>query len=301
MNEPVVAGGDELGGWDRFWFSPASVSRVGLIRGLLALLTAAYFLSCWSDAAYWYSDGGPFSPSRVATFLRTSGLEDAAVWIVSPLFLTDTVWVYHLYLAAGVVVALMVALGRGSWWAPWGLWLLLVGWANRAMILSGLAETMLSLGLFASAVAPPCSASLFFSNRHGAGEHWRAGFSQRVLAVQVSLVLIATFVTMLGGRVWFNGLGAFALAAPAPDRTIDWTRSLLANAAVHEGLTHLMMLMLPIGLLMAWNRQTHRSGQGLLLVWCLLVMLLGSFWLYGLILAVMVLAIQPVQGDLSEN
>ena len=114
-------------------------------------------------------------------------------------------------------------------------------------------------------------------------------------------MLIATFVTMLGGRVWFNGLGAFALAAPVPDRSIDWTSSLLARATVHEALTHLMVLALPIGLLLAWNRKTHRSGQVILLLWCLLVMLLGSFWLYGLTLAVMVLAIEPVQQARPEN
>jgi hypothetical protein len=169
------------------------------------------------------------------------------------------------------------------------------------MILSGLAETMLSLGLFASAFAPACSAAAYFSDRRAPGNHWSAGFSQRLLAIQATLVFSATFATMLGGRVWFNGLGAYALAAPAPDRTIDWTNSLLVSANVHEGVTHLMVIALPVGLLMAWNRRLHRTGMAILLIWCAAIMMLGSLWLYGSTLAVMALSIQPVDRSVSEH
>jgi hypothetical protein len=40
----------------------------------------------------------------------------------------------------------------------------------------------------------------------------------------------------------------------------------------------------------------HRIGRIILLLWCSAVALLGSHWLYGLALAAMILAIQPVQG-----
>ena len=283
-----------LVGWDRFWFSPTSIAWSALLRGVLCLATVAYFVSSWSDAAFWYAGSGPFSPTRVATFLQTSGLENAATWIVSPLFLAKSLWLYHLYLVIGIVVALMVMVGRGGRLAPWALWLLLIGWANRAMILSGLTETLLSLGLFASAMAPPGAISAVFSEHERVRSHWLAGFSQRLMATQVSIVLISTFVTMLAGRVWFNGLGAYALAAPATDRTIDWTDTALANSFVHEGLTHLIVLALPTGLLFAWIGKTHRIGQLILVLWCVAVALLGSLWLYGMIIATMVMAIQPV-------
>jgi hypothetical protein len=296
MSDLATTANQGWNSWDRFWFSPASVARSGQIRGLLCLITIAYFASCWSDAAFWYAGEGPFSPARVATFLRTSGLEDAAAWIVSPLFLAKSAWLYQLYLIVGMAVALLVALGRGGSLAPWVLWLMLIGWANRAMILSGLTETLLSLGLFASAIAPPAGLWQAASRSGAVSQHWRSGFSQRLLGMQVTVVLVATLVTMLGGRVWFNGLGAYALAAPAPDRTIDWTGTMLSSANVHESLTHLMVLALPVGLWLAWMERPHRIGRIILLLWCSAVALLGSHWLYGLALAAMILAIQPVQG-----
>jgi hypothetical protein len=111
----------------------------------------------------------------------------------------------------------------------------------------------------------------------------------------VSVVLIATATTTLGGRVWFNGLGAYALAAPSPDRTIDWTNTILLHPLVHESLTHLMVASLPIGLLLSWITRTHRLGKAILLLWCLIVALLGSHWLYAMTLAIMVTTIDPNQ------
>ncbi len=287
--------------WDRFWFTPGSTERMATIRGLLCVVAAAYFATCWADAAFWYTDGGPLSAERVATFLRTAGLEETASWLVSPLFLFKSAWLYQLYLAVSIGVAGLVACGRGGRLAPWVLWLLLVGWSNRAMILAGLTESLLSLGLFAAAIAPPGSLWASWSKRQRFALHWTAGFSQRLLATQVSVVLIATVTTMLGGRVWFNGLGAYALAAPSPDRTIDWTNTILLHPMVHESLTHLMVASLPIGLLLSWIKQAHRLGKTILLLWCLIVALLGSHWLYAMTIAIMVTAIDPIQEMGQEH
>jgi hypothetical protein len=271
---------------------------VAQVRGLLCLITAIYFASSWSDAPFWYSDGGPLSPTRVSTFLQTGGLEDAARWIVSPLFLTGSAWIYRLYLVIGVAACAIVAAGRGGKAACWLLWLLLVGWANRAMILSGLTETLLSLGLFAAAIAPPAPSWQRTPSANDENDEfvdWRAGFSQRLMAVQITLIGLATFVTMLGGRVWFNGIGAYALAAPLEDRSIDWTtRAWFVNPMVHELLTHAMVIALPLGFALAWLHRTNRIGQSILIGWCIVVALLGSHWLYASAVATMVMAIRPV-------
>ena len=195
----------------------------------------------------------------------------------------------------------MVAAGRGGRIACWSLWLLLVGWANRAMIISGLAETLLSLGLFASAIAPPQSSWGFLFARGDRGDQidWTAGFSERLIAVQITVIGCATFVTMLAGRVWFNGIGAYALAAPVEDRTIDWTDpdSLFVNGSIHESITHLLVIALPIGFVLAWLPKTNRIGQAVLIGWCAVVALLGSHWLYAAAFAAMVLAIRPAAGE----
>ena len=287
--------------WDQFWFKPTTIDRVAAIRGVLCLVTACYFAACWSDAAFWYGEGGPLSLTRVATFLEAADVQESARWILSPLFLIESLVFYRVYLVIGISLALLVAIGRGGQLACWMLWIVLVGCANRAMILSGLTESLLSLGLFATAIAPAGSSlnrpglqkdSSSGDWRPSSGD-WRSGFSQRLVALQITLVGIATFVTMLGGRVWFNGIGAYALAAPVEDRTIDWTESLLVNPLVHESLTHLMVIALPLGLSLAWIEKTNRLGQAILCAWCLLVALLGSHWLYAITFAAMVWAIRP--------
>lgn len=281
---------DTPGRWDRFWFAPDSIHQVSLLRGLLCVITALYFVSCWSDAAFWYSDGGPLSPERVATFLQTSGLGAAARWIVSPLFLTSSLSVYRIYLIIGIAMCVLVAAGKGGRIPAWILWLLLIGWANRAMLLSSLTESALSLGLFAAAIAPP--APILPRSHAEDRRHWSAGFSIRLMAAQATLITGATFLTMLGGRAWFNGLGAFALAAPAEDRTIDWTRfAWFRNPLVYESLTHLLMLTLALGLLLAWLPGTTRVGKVLLVGWCVVIGLLTSHWLYAAALSTMCLAI----------
>ena len=293
------------GMWDAFWFSSRDVAQVVLIRGLLSLIALVYFASAWSDASFWYVNGGPLSAARVSEFLRTGGLEGAGRWIISPLFWTESPWVYQMYLVVGIAASLTVFCGRGGRVASFLLWFLLVGWANRTMLLSGLAETLLSLGLFAAAIAPSGRAWDFFATKQVEASanirgplvrHWTAGFAERLIATQITVIGLATWVTMLGGRVWFNGLGAYALAAPVQDRTINWTTSTswLVSTPMHEVLTHLMVFALPLGLLLAWLPRTSHIGKLVLSCWCLAVALLGSHWLYAMTFAVMVFSIRPV-------
>lgn len=286
-------------GWDAFWFRPTIVTPVARVRGLLCFIAALYFLSNWSDAGFWYADGGLFSPSRVATFVKTGGLENEARWIVSPLFLVDATWVYQLYLVIGSALCFVVAAGRGGRVAGWAVWLMLVGWANRATVLSGLTETLLSLGLFAVAIAPPRAAWSKTSADSDTDLRWSAGFSQMLAATQITVVGLATFVTMLSSELWFNGLGAYSLAAPVQDRTIDWTTagSWFVQSAVYETLTHLLVIAMPVGLLLAWIPKTNRIGRGVLIGWCVIVALLGSHWLYAASFAAMVLAIEPRRAE----
>ena len=302
MNESESSGqGDRWTGWDQFWFIPIPADTIAFVRGVICLITFCYLVSCWSDLEFWYGDDGPFTPDRIATFLETGGVEESAAWILSPLFLTDSVTVYRVTLLLGMALAWIVALGGGGRVACVMLWLVLVSWANRAMILSGLTETLLSLGLFAAAIAPPRVAWIPTSRRDAAPEtDWTARFAERLMAVQITLVGAATMITMLAGRVWFNGIGAYALAAPVQDRSIDWTveGSLFVNGFVHESLTHALVLALPIGLAMAWIPASSRVGKAVLVLWCAAVALLGSHWLYASIFAAMVLAIRPDRKQL---
>lgn len=298
----------QTGTWDRYWFSNGSVAKVSTIRGLLAMITLIYFLSVWPDAAFWYSAGGPLSTTNVSEFLTNGGLESAGNWIVSPLFLTEDIIVYRMYLIIGMATSLVVFWGRGGRWMSFLLWCLFVGWANRAMLVSGLAETLLSLGLFAAAISPASSVwSALFTKRNSRvghlATHWTAGFSERLLATQITVIGLATWVAMLGGSVWFNGLGAYALAAPVQDRTLDWTgpTSPLVQVAFHEGITHLLMIALPAGLVLAWLPKSSQIGKWILVAWCVVIAMLGSHWLYAMTFAVLIFSIRPGPLELDAR
>lgn len=266
-------------GWDEFWFTPEPVARIAAVRSLLAVITAGYLISWWPDLATWYGEDGIQSSARIHSFLIASGLESAAEWYISPLFLTESLLVIRVYLIIGVALAGLVAAGRGGRPAAWALWLVMVGWANRAMFLSGLEETLLSLSLFAAAIAAPGSG--WHRGELAKETDWSNGFARQLLSVQTTLFAVATTAAMLAGTVWWNGLGAYALAAPVQDRLMDWTNSPLAIPLTHDVLTHALVFALPIGIVLSWRRGCSLAGHLLIGFWCLAVALLGSHWLYA--------------------
>ena len=120
-------------------------------------------------------------------------------------------------------------------------------------------------------------------------------FSERLLATQLTVIGFATWVAMLCGRVWFNGLGAYALAAPLDDRTIDQISpgSLLVQVPIHEGLTYLMMTALPLGLFLAWLPCSISTGKLIVVGWRIVIRMLGSHCIYAMTFAVLTLSIRP--------
>lgn len=282
--------GDRVSTWDAFWFAPVQHvdsgrwSRWSGIRILFSGIAAVYFVTCFSDLSFWFSsaeqDVGVLAPARVATIVRTGGLQGDARWIVSPLYLTGWAPGYAAYLVLGIGVCSVVAFVPRWRIAIPLLWLLVVGWANRLMIVSGLGETLLSLGLFCLCVG-------------AIGPKWTSHFAQRLMALQFTVIGLATTATMLAGRVWWNGLGSYTLVAPAPDRTMDFTESLMIIPVVHESLSHGLLVGLPVGIALAWTSRWHRQGLSVIMVWCLTIAVLGSLWMHAAALATMALAIVP--------
>ncbi|MGB7345804.1 MAG: hypothetical protein WBD20_16430 [Pirellulaceae bacterium] len=280
-----------LSAWDRFWFAPQALGIVSLLRGCFCAITAIYFLSSLPDVADWYGDKSAFSQHNVAEFFAIAELQSETRWILSPLFWIESVlgskaWVHYLYLIAGVALCAATALGRGGRIVPWVLWIVFVGWANRILFLAGRTETLLSLCLFACAIAPVASAWRAGSNGK---KHWLAGFAIRLLSVQVTIYGILMCALMLSQDVWWNGVGSVALAAPVEDRTIDMT-GILSTVFIRDVLTHFLVLALPLGLWLAWRNTGEslwptRVGVGLLIAWSVVVAVLGSHWLFATVFA----------------
>ncbi len=286
-----IDGGTFTSRWNRFWFEPSSVRGVAQLRGLLCLITACYFVSCLPDVATWYGSEGVLSQGQVAAWASTHGDSNDLRWRISPLFLTDNLVVYRGWLVAGVILCVAVALGRGGRWASIAIWLTLVGWANRSLMIAGLAEPLLSMSWLAASIAPAATALVANDSNGSLDRDWSATLSTRLFAVHGTLVGLATFSTMLAGRVWWNGLGSYALTAPVEDRYFELA-NWISPMAIHEPLTPLLLWTLPLGLFLAWQPRYQTFGRVLLLTWTIAIALLTSQFLYAATLAAMFLAIR---------
>ncbi len=287
--------------WNLFWFEPSSVRLVSQLRGLLCLVTACYFLSSLTDVATWYGSDGVLSRTQVADWSSSQSESGELRWRMSPLFLTDHLMVFRGWAIIGVVLCVAVAIGRGGRWASIAVWLTLIGWANRSLFVAGIAEPLLSLSWLAASIAPASTAITanglfarpFFAvtDPRGLDRHWTATLSARLLAVQGTIIGLATFSTMMAGRVWWNGLGSYALAAPTQDRyfhAANWISPMM----IHEPLTHLLLWILPLGLFLAWQPRYETIGRVLLVSWTIAIAVLTSHFLYASTLGIMFLAIR---------
>lgn len=302
--------------WFRFWFQPSRAGGLDRVRQGLAVIAAVYFASAWGDLALWYSYGAPASSTNLSGFLRDAGFAEEARWLISPLFLWDSLfqgtmwaeatWVYQVYVVIGIALAGWVALALPTsqvpseklpkgrllrvWnsCAPWLLWIWFVGWANRISILSSIAEPILSVSLAAIAIAP--IAPLDGSKRLIA-LHWRNTLSRRLLSCQATLIALMTTATMLAGRCWWDGTGAYVLNAPAEDRLISVRGTWFEVPWVYESTTMFLVVALPLGIVLAWQRSPRHIGVVLVWIWCLIVALLSQHLIYAATIAVICTAI----------
>ena len=277
------------------------------------MLAAVYFFDAWTDVGDWFATGQPHSASLIGSFLTLSGLSDSVIASVSPLYWSESEVVYRGYLCFGIGLSAIVGMGRGGRVAKIALWLTVVFWANRLLWLSGLAETSLSLALASLAIAPESDETE--SDETESGEPGESdaisdmatnpslnGFAARLMAVHATLWMIATWLGMISAEAWWSGTGVVALNAPTSNRTIDWTPCWNATW-IHDGLTHVMILLPPLALLLVWLAKSHRWRQAGLIgfvLWTLLLATLGSVWIHAGVLAVGVIAIKRVTNPTTN-
>lgn len=296
---------DAIQRWTEFWFTPSPASQLRFIRRGLCVVVAIYFAAALSDVETWYVRGAPASSSNLATFFRTAELTSDARWMISPLFIWDSVWagtslsesglVYRVYLMLGIAVAMVVAFADrlsqqnlpgwisrllASSLPTVLIWAWLVGWANRVVLQAGIAEPVLSVSLAALAISPI-----------GNFNTWRATLACRLLAIQATLIAIMTTATMLASPTWWNGTGAYALVAPTEDRLFSVQQTVFETPFVYEMVTLLIVCALPIGIVLAWRDHTRPLGIGLILGWCFLVGLLSANILYAATLGIIATSI----------
>jgi len=257
-----------------FWNPQVNPQRLIWLRGTMALSAGFYFLSALTDAALWVGDEGLLSRQSIGDFLSAADLQSEARYYLSPLWWFDSAAAYRVFLIAGITLSLGVVSGRVPRLTTWVLWFWIVAAANRLMMLAGMTETLLSLAMFSLAIATSTKRV-----------SWWTGFGTRLFVCQFTIVAAVFAAGTLNGDVWWNGLGAVALAEPAGLKSIDWTEGLLTTTWVHDVLTFLIAFSLPAGILAAWHNATRKAGVAVLIAWSFAVALLGSQWLECLIFA----------------
>ena len=300
---------------EAYWLAPSKAPALKWVRLGLSIVTAVYFLAAWSDLEIWYAAGSPASSSNLATFFRTAGLASEASWMVSPLFLWDSLlagtslseslWIYRVYLILGIVLSVFVGvasqpdrvglpkvlvLARQSCLPNVLLWVWFVGWANRTVLLAGITEPLLSISLACIAIAP-------ISAKDGSSQSsWRNTLAKRLLSVHATFFLVVTFTTMLSSPAWWNGTGAYALVAPVEDRLIDVRGSFFESAPVFELTSAMIVLGIPLSLWLGWKTPMRRVGITMLIIWCIVTGLMSANILYMATLAIIATTIGDHDG-----
>lgn len=303
---------NHLSKWSAFWFAPESGKTTALIRRAICLTVAVYFLAAWPDVSTWLASGAPASSSHLASFFKAAELDSDAFWMLSPLFLWDRVFsgtalaesalVYRIYLLGGISLALLTAASGTRFlpkkiahffsgqWPTVVLWIWFVGWANRCGLLAGIFEPVASVSLAAIAIAPPAETI-----------HWRHTFSRRLIAIQATVIAIASAATMLASNIWWNGMAAYAIAAPVEDRPFDFTGTFFETAFVYESLTAILMVSLPVGCYLSWHASSRTWGRILIGIWCVITATLGAQLLYTTTFFVITMAMGPALTKKAEQ
>lgn len=289
---PTIADhpGDAATSWTSFWFGAREPKKaLGVLRIGLAVISCWYFLSHFADAGKWFSSEGLLATSTLSQFFAAANLSDDAWWRISPLYLVDSAVVLRAYLVFGIVLAVSSVIVKSSRIPALLLWLWCVWLANRSLMISGPEELALCFGLAYLAIA---SAPRF--------QHWTDSLALRLTQVH-SLALIGfTGLTMLSSSVWWDGTGSVAAAAPTGRRTFDLTE-ILSSSWLHESLTHALVLTAIIAPVFIWFRKTQMAAYVALMVWCAIVALLTSQWMYLATVAVLLQCTGPSASSGFEH
>jgi len=274
--------------WDRFWFGEVGTGlTLRPLRIGMAVMAIAYFASHWADVGRWFSGTGVLGSEALGQFLLEAQLGEAVRWRLSPLYWIESTWILRGYLVVGMLLA-------AAW--PWvritravgvALWLMVVGMANRAFMISGLEELVLVWGIAYLAIAPP-----------DGSEHWTGSLALRLIQVHLTLWLVVTGLTMLSAEAWWEGTGAMALVAPAEDRRFDLVDS-FSGTILLEGTTHAVVLVALVAPVLLWLPAVRALGFGLATFWSLGLALLTSQFTLFVGLAVLLWAFRPRGGSTS--
>lgn len=275
-------GGETVGDiWTRFWFTPASLRPLAVVRILTGVLGLLLAWSYADDLLAWFGPDG-LIPRDVAAAWRPrwgASLYDAAATSASVTALFVATLLAFVCLVVGLCSRL-AAVAAAVLWASL---------LHRGPMLAGPADDCLAVLLWCLA-AGPCGGDLsldsVFATRRGrvppAASPW-ATLSLGLLHVHASAITLAAVLAQLKGDAWWNGTAAWWLASRAG--AIDLRGAYLSSEYLMNVVTHAIVAFEILFAVGVWFAATRRTVARIALVAWPVIGLLGGEPLWGLAMA----------------
>jgi hypothetical protein len=249
--------GNEFGGgWNRFWYTPASPAPLGIVRIAAGLLTVAFFVSWIPDLATLLSANGRLSPDMVRELLES---ENRHRFHQSPLFAIDTTGGMWAYTAVAVGIALLFAVGAFTRITAALTLLMVLTFVHRAPLLTSPFETVLVLLLLYLAIAPSGathSIDAWLARRRGEQRprpSWLANVGLRLMQVHLAMFLLLVACSAMAYPAWWNGTAVWSLQAQTLSRPLDLS-AIRETPKLVNAWTHLFVLANLLFPVLVWYR-----------------------------------------------
>lgn len=268
--------------WTRFWFTPGPIEPIHRMRRVVAMAAIYYLISWLLDLQAWIGPHGLLPPQTAAKLATDFGGQATARW--SWLYLSDASLLIWLTWTIALSSSAAMLAGRRPAWATAATWISVLMFCHRVWLVTTPFEWLLSSALFYLTFA--------IDQRP---ESWNAGVIRRLFQVHLTGIYVATGLTQLAGRTWWEGDAVWWLMANSQTRLLDLTGLGATQVGLFaiNALTHAVVV---IGLLFPVLIWTSRHRNALLRVvsayWLVLAILTGWLGYCGLMLALTLLAWQ---------
>ncbi len=230
-------------GWNRFWFSHSDVFPLAVMR-ILVGLAAIYFVASYSlDLVRWFGKDG-LLPMDVVTTINTElditnpDITRLELPPMRPTYLSlvdgaATLWIIHL-----IGMAILAAFTVGAYTRVTSIlsFVVILSYINRAPILTGQFEPVLTAMLFYLCIAPAgycLSIDQRLREKRNNDEDapkleslankksMVATIALRLMQVHLSLLYVVMGLSKLIGMTWIDGSGIWMLLARSESRILD--------------------------------------------------------------------------------
>ena len=283
-----------LDDWQAFWFKPQPAGQLLLARIGVCIACLLWLVSWWMELSFWFGESGVLSSEVAAQFAAYEGLSRWQLW--SPLWWTDSLWLFQAWVGVGFVLTALVAAGIGGRFAVLALVLCVIGLAHRMSWLIGPVEPALVAFLGYLAVQP--GPSIRESEAREQGCPW-AGATLRLLQTHTWLLIAAGVIMQLASVRWWRGDAIWWLASAGRSNLLT-LEHLVDRAYLVNALTHGMIVLQFVTLWLLLIRSTRWIGIGLGVVWCLALAFLADYAIYGTVLLGGLLAFVPMKEGESK-